>query len=110
MRAFHGVVAVLAFAGCVAESEPEPLEPGSPHGRLIRRAPVDAVVDAVEALMDADSADSKRLPDSLDAGFVYVSDIYTGESVRRIRDGDRRQDTDDSSADFEVLSSPAPYE
>lgn len=74
----------------------------------IRRAPVDAVVDAVECLMDADSGDFKRLPASVDAGFTWVSDTYTGESVRRRRVDGGLRDTDDSSADFEILASPAP--
>ncbi|MCP4872515.1 MAG: DUF4876 domain-containing protein [Proteobacteria bacterium] len=86
------------------------LEPFDGAWGEIRRAPVEAVVDAVEALMDGDSGDFKRLPDSVDAGFVHVSDIYTGESVRRRRDGDSLQDTDDSGADFEVRSSPEPFE
>ncbi len=84
------------------------LEPFEAEYWTIRRAPVDAVVDAVEALMDADSAAYKRLPASVDAGFVHVSDTYTGESVRRRRDGEGLQDTDDSGADFEVVATPAP--
>ena len=71
-------------------------------------APIEHVIDAVETLMDADSGDFKRLPDAVDAGFVYVSGTYTGESVRRVRDGDALQDTNDSTADFEVSDAPAP--
>ena len=73
------------------------------------KAPVSAVVDTMEALMDANSGDYKRLDASVDSGFTYVSGTYTGESVRRIRDdnGDLI-DTNDSGADFEVLSMPEP--
>jgi hypothetical protein len=73
------------------------------------KAPVSAVVDTMEALMDADSGDFKRLHDTVDSGFVHVSGTYTGESVRRRRD-DRGAliDTNDSGADFEVSASPSP--
>lgn len=62
--------------------------------------------------MDADSGDYKRLPDSVDAGFSYVSDIYSGESIRRRRLADEGpgalQDSNDSGADFEVVDQPQP--
>ncbi len=78
----------------------------------LRRAPADAVIDGVEALMDGDSGDYKRLPDSVDAGFSYVSDTYSGESIRRRRLADdgpgALQDTNDSGADFEVVDQPQP--
>jgi hypothetical protein len=73
-------------------------------GRKLR-APSSAVVDSMEALMDADSGEFKRLHADIDAGFVHVSDIYTGEAVRRVHAADGSlQDTDDSTADFEVVS------
>ena len=73
------------------------------------RAPVSAVVDTMEALMDSDSGAYKRLHSSVDSGFIHVSGTYTGESVRRLRDSSGTLiDTDDSGADFEVLSTPDP--
>ena len=73
------------------------------------QAPVSAVVDTMEALMDGDSAAFKRLHPTVDGGFVHVSGTYTGESVRRRRDAEGRlTDTDDSGADFEVVASPEP--
>ena len=73
------------------------------------KAPVSAVVDTMEALMDGDSGAYKRLHESVDSGFVHVSGTYTGESVRRRRDADGQLiDTNDSGADFEVLSMPEP--
>ena len=73
------------------------------------RAPVSAVVDTMEALMSAGSGGYKRLHDSVDSGFVYVSGTYTGESVRRIRDENGMLiDTNDSGADFEVAAMPDP--
>ncbi len=65
-------------------------------------APASSVLDAVEALMDADSGAFKRLPDSVDSGFTWVSDTYVGESLHRRKVGDAWQDTNDSGADFEV--------
>ena len=47
-------------------------------GESLATAPVESVLDAVEALMDADSMPFKRLPESVDAGFAYVSDTYVG--------------------------------
>ena len=73
------------------------------------RAPVSAVVDTMEALMDGQSGDYKRLHASVDSGFIHVSGTYTGESVRRVRDDSGQLvDTDDSGADFEVSSMPDP--
>ncbi len=81
-------------------------------GRRVR-VPAAAVIDAVDALMDADSARYKRVPASLDRGFTHVAGTYTGESVRRrvvARVAGRVvvQDTDDSGADFEVAATPSP--
>jgi hypothetical protein len=61
-------------------------------------------IDTMEALMDADSGNFKRLPVDLDSGFQYVSGTYTGESVRRKKEADEWIDTDDSSNDFYVSS------
>ena len=55
-----------------------------------------------------DSAAFKRLPEAVDAGFLHASGTYTGESVRRVRADGVLQDTDDSSADFEVIATPEP--
>ena len=67
------------------------------------------VIDAVNAVMDADSLDYRRLPPELDAGAAWVSGTYTGESLRRRAGTDGRLlDSDDSGADFEVLATPEP--
>ncbi len=90
------------------------LEPDTPLGdetgayaTELKTAPVAAVIDAVETLMDADSAAFKRLPDAVDAGHTYVSDIYVGEAVHRVHDGIDWVDTNDSSVDF-VVGDPTP--
>ena len=74
------------------------------------KAPVSAVVDTMEALMDADSGAYKRLHETVDSGFTFVSGTYIGESVRRLRDENGQLvDTNDSGADFEVLTEPDPW-
>lgn len=81
-------------------------------GRRVR-VPAAVVLDAVDALMDGESARYKRVPASLDRGFAHVGGTYTGESLRRrvvARVAGRVvvQDTDDSAEDFEVVATPTP--
>jgi hypothetical protein len=90
------------------------LEPGTPlgdetgsYGWELKTAPAAAVLDAIECLMDADSGDFKRLPDSVVAGHTYVSGTYVGEAVHRVHDGIDWVDTDDASVDF-VVGEPVP--
>lgn len=85
-------------------------EPGFPDYELLR-LPVDTVVDGVECLMDGDSEAYKRLPPSVDASFVFVSDTYTGESVRRRpSEGELPAllDSNSSASDFELVVTPEP--
>lgn len=71
--------------------------------------PKDWVIDAVNAVMDGDSLDFRRLPPVLDAGAAWVSGTYTGESLRRrVGEGGRLLDSDDSSVDLELNPSPSP--
>lgn len=65
-------------------------------------APVDAVLDGVDTLMDGDSAAFKRLPDAVDSGFAWHDGPYSGTALHRLRVDGEWQDTNDSSADFEV--------
>jgi len=74
----------------------------------VQAVPTVHVIDAVESLMDGESGDFKRLPESVDAGFVYVSDTYTGESVQRNWSDGALQDSDNSSSDFSVSDVPDP--
>ncbi|MGE0079368.1 MAG: DUF4876 domain-containing protein [Bacteroidales bacterium] len=88
-------------------------EPNSTSGYQLVKLPVSAVLDAFEALANSVSGKFKRIPASLDMGFIYCNGIYNGESCRRkVEDTvDGRvilQDTNNSSDDFEVLSSPTP--
>ena len=89
----------------LAQLEPEDLY----VGRRWSRAPATAVVDTMEALMDAQSGAYKRLHADIDAGFTHVSGTYTGEAVRRRRtDSGGLLDTDNSGEDFSLVASPWP--
>jgi len=75
------------------------------------KVPSPAVLEAVEALMDANSGRFKRIPASQDASFIHVGGTYTLESVVRrvaatIHGRPIYQDTQDSAADFLVQSPP----
>ncbi len=105
---YDWLVTVFGPTIVVLSMDGEDLEPvAGSYGPV--RAPVSAVVDTMEALMDADSGGYKRLHSTVDSGFIYVSGTYTGESVRRLRDASGELiDTNDSGADFEVISTPDP--
>ena len=105
---YDWLVTVFGPTIVVLDIDAEDLEPAGGSAGPVK-APVSTIVDAMEALMDADSGDYKRLDESVDSGFIYVSGTYTGESVRRRRDDSGVLiDTNDSGADFEVLAMPEP--
>jgi hypothetical protein len=105
---YDWLVSVFGPTIIVLSIDAEDLEPAAGRNGPVR-APVSAVVDTMEALMDEDSGEYKRLHSTVDSGFTYVSGTYSGESVRRLRDSEGALiDTNDSGADFEVLSLPDP--
>ncbi|MFQ3598577.1 MAG: DUF4876 domain-containing protein [Chloroherpetonaceae bacterium] len=86
---------------------PNMLESATPTGLTEprKKVPVSAVIDAFEALRDANSGSFKRIPFALDAGFTFASGTYTRESARRkvqsiVNGREILQDTDDSGEDF----------
>lgn len=86
--------------------------PGSSLSPRIK-IPNAAIIDAFEALKDGESAGFKRIPEGLDAGFVFAANTYTAESFRRKTSktiNGRRvlQDTNNSGNDFEKLATPTP--
>ncbi|WP_353266036.1 DUF4876 domain-containing protein [Gemmatimonas sp.] len=88
------------------------LVPGT-TGTWVTRVPNELVVDAFEALQNGNSAAYKRIPAALDAGFVFATGTYTSESARRrvaTTIGTRRvlRDSNNSSADFEIIARPTP--
>ncbi len=94
----------------LAEIVPEPYDE---EGHEVMLIPVDWVLDAFEALAYPTSGKYKRIPDALDAGFIYCNGIYNGESCRRkVEDIIDRvyvlQDFNNTSEDFEVISFPTP--
>lgn len=77
------------------------------------KIPNNLVIDTFEALQNSESGNFQRIPAGLDAGFVYASGTYTGESFRRklaIEVDGRKilQDLNNSSLDFEKLEDPTP--
>ncbi len=77
------------------------------------KLPIGQIIDAFEGLQDANSGAFKRIPTSVDAGFVFASGTYTSESFRRktaTTFNGRRvlQDLNNSGSDFEKLSKPTP--
>lgn len=100
---------VTVFGPSLVIASPGAELQGFQDGWSYQTVAVEDVVDGVDALMDADSGDFKRLQDSIDAGFGYVSGTYVGESLHRVVVNGELQDTNDSSVDF-VAGPPAPYE
>jgi len=75
--------------------------------------PNSLVIDTFEGLRDAESSSFQRIPAALDAGFVFATDTYVGESFRRkvaLTEEGRTilQDTNNSGNDFERLDAPTP--
>ena len=66
--------------------------------------PSNHIIDSMEALMDEDSESFTRLNTEIDSGFQFVSGTYTGESVRKVKDGDLWLDSDNSSEDFYITT------
>lgn len=88
--------------------------PGSaPDSPPVIKIPVTMVIDAFEALQNGNAGTFKRIPVALNAGFVYASGTYTGESARRkvektIAGRKVLRNTNDTSADFEMIARPTP--
>ncbi|MDR7128954.1 hypothetical protein J2X69_001289 [Algoriphagus sp. 4150] len=82
----------------------------SPTFPQVVKVPNSLVLDAVETLRSEADGAYKRIAASLDAGFAYVSNTYTGESVIRKSasvDGNTvYQDTNNSQLDFELSATP----
>ena len=92
-----GPTIVIVDAQAIEEGEAQRI-----NGNKVWKTPSIHTIDTMEALMDANSASFKRLHADIDSGFQYVSGTYTGEAVRRKKEGDEWIDTDDSTFDFYV--------
>ena len=82
----------------------------SPDFPRVVKVPKDLVIDGVEALRSETDGGFKRISTSIDAGFSFVSNTYTGESIIRksvVLDGKNvYQDSNNSSEDFVILAKP----
>lgn len=98
---FDWLVPVFGASLVLVEAGTSVGEEAGPFGPL-PRVRSDAVLDGVDALMDADSGGFKRLPPTVDAGFAHVEGTYVGQALHRRQVDGRWQDTDDSAVDFTV--------
>ena len=81
--------------------------PGSSMDNVVC-IPHDWVIDAVEVFNGGASGNRKRVPPALDAGFVFLSDVYLGHTLMRKTDPEKTEkegfevllDTNNSSNDF----------
>ena len=77
-----------------------------------REVLISDVIDAVEAISDETRVSVLGLPNSLDAGYIWCNNTYSGESIsRKIKETkeDGRivyQDTNNTCNDFEVNTTP----
>ena len=87
--------------------------PGSTSSTKYLMIPKDYVIDAVECVR-SETKNYKRLPNDLDAGYIYCTGSYSKESIRRkvkeIKNGRViYRDTNNSSEDFVVSTIPTPW-
>ncbi len=87
--------------------------PGSPALSKQVKVPNSLVIDSFQALKDGSSASFKRVPASVDAGFTFAGGTYTSQSARRkvkteVNGRKVLQDTNNSTADFELIAKPTP--
>lgn len=98
---------ITVFGPTIVVVEKQAIEEGYDdeiNGASVWITPSTYTIDTMEALMDEESGDYKRLHPDLDRGFQYVSGTYTGESVRRRVEAGVWLDTDNSSDDFFVTA------
>lgn len=104
---------IVLFQHDNVDKLPLVLEPGSTNGRTYPQVPVSAVIDAIDCVRNSSVGHFKRLPTNIDAGFQFSTNSYTGESLRRkvkteINGRKILQNTNNSSADFELIKTPTP--
>jgi hypothetical protein len=105
--------AVVIFKGDFTKLEQVPIPGANPVIAPRIKIPNNIVIDGAEFLRDGTSASFKRLPAAVDAGFSFADGTYTKQSLRRKTSttiNGRRvlQDTNNSTADFELITTPTP--
>lgn len=86
----------------------DPLHQPQRKSETVVAIPPDWIVDAVEVFNGTSSGNKKRLIDTLDSGFVILSETHKGYSLMRVTDPDATskngyeylKDSNNSSADF----------
>lgn len=92
-------------------------KPGSSTDRVVC-VPAEWVIDGVEVFYGGSSSNLKRLPPSIDAGYVVQSETYAGRSLHRRVDEAATAaagyevlcDTNNASADFYERAKPSLHE
>ncbi|MBP1617103.1 MAG: hypothetical protein H6Q14_930 [Bacteroidetes bacterium] len=89
-------------------------KPGTTSSVKYLQIPRSYVIDAVECVNSDVAKQNKRIPSTLDAGYVYTLNTYTSKSLRRkvkqIIDGNViYKDTNNSTQDFLLEQTPAPF-
>lgn len=90
----------------VMKAENQPQVPGG--SEKVVAIPIDWVIDGVEVFNGSSSSNNKRLPASVDAGFVTFTETYHGRTLMRSTDNDATAemgfqvllDSNNSSDDF----------
>lgn len=87
-------------------------QPGSSSSKEYLMIPKAFIYDAVECVK-SETRNHKRLSNDLDAGYIFCSGTYVGESIRRkvveVKNGRViYQDTNNSTEDFVVQTTPTP--
>ena len=98
-------ISAQAYAQNTDNIKQDPIKPSATMKYLMIHK--DWVVDGVEAVMSASKA-NKRIPNSVDAGFIYLPTNNLGNSICRkveeVVDGRTvYTDSNNSSEDFEVV-------
>jgi hypothetical protein len=89
-------------------------KPGSTSSTEYLMIHKDYVIDAVECVQVEEDKRNKRIPTSLDAGYVFCDGTYIGQSVRRkvkeiVNGKVIYKDTNNSSEDFLGSQIPTPF-
>ncbi|WP_447640605.1 MULTISPECIES: DUF4876 domain-containing protein [Chitinophagaceae] len=105
---------LVVFRDKNPESLEKLTEPNSTASTLYVHVPKEDIIDGLDAVANSTiTADKKRLPTNIDAGMNTVGKTYSGTSLRRkvkqeINGRKVLVDTNNSTNDFEVASTPTP--
>ncbi|MCI1779792.1 MAG: DUF4876 domain-containing protein [Bacteroidales bacterium] len=107
--------ALIIFHPSIALEDSNFLEPTNGLATLARQVLKTDILDAVDCIKNDASLDKKRICNELDAGAIWCSGAYVGESISRKIEGTKSidkggqiiyQDTNNSTNDFQVNTTP----